>query len=29
MVMDREQYGHTGNVKKRKPRPGERDCWAR
>ena len=29
MVMDREQYGHTGNVKKRKQRPGERDDWAR
>jgi hypothetical protein len=29
MVMDREQYGHTGNVKKRKQRPGERDKWAR
>jgi hypothetical protein len=28
MVMDREQYGHTGNVKKRKQQPGERDDWA-
>ncbi len=28
-VTDREQYGHTGNVKKRKQRPGERYDWAR
>jgi hypothetical protein len=28
LVMDREQYGHTGNVTKRKQQPGERDDWA-